>query len=467
MAKKKARRKFPPNMPLLMMIYLYNLLTILLLPLLVLFFLFSFFREKYRSRLFARLGLNLQQQLPGLVLKKGTTIWLHALSVGEVTSALPLIRGMRARFPEASIVCSVSTRSGQRVAKLLLASSCEAIIAAPLDLDPVIRLFCRQIKPSLFLLVETDFWPNWLHVLARAKVPLMLVNGRISARSFAKYQRFSFFFLPMFNTFSRLSMQTKADARKMAALGLEKKKILTLGNLKFDVAMTGDSADFLNKGPAARKEYGFQDNKLLLICGSTHAGEEEILLAVFAALRKTIPDLQLLMAPRNIERASELASLAGKNGLSWRLRSTEKKAVKQVPRHASARATDDGAVLLLDTLGELASCYAMADLAFIGGTLVARGGHNPIEAARVGVAVCFGPHMEDFSEIAEEFIEAGAARQIDEENIFVVFQDLLRHVDKLKAMGQAGRSCVARAGGVVERHLDYIDALIGAQRKDE
>ena len=147
--------------------------------------------------------------------------------------------------------------------------------------------------------------------------------------------------------------------------------------------------------------------------------------------------------------------------------STSKKAAKQAPRHVAATATDEGAVLLLDTLGELASCYAMADLAFIGGTLVARGGHNPIEAARVGVAVCFGPHMEDFSEIAEEFIEAGAARQIDEENIFVVFQDLLRHVDKLKAMGQAGRSCVARAGGVVERHLDCIDALIGAQRKDE
>ena len=147
MAKENARRIFPPNMPLVMMIYLYNLLTILLLPLLVLFFLFSFFREKYRSRLFARLGLNLQQQLPGPVLKKGATIWIHALSVGEVTSALPLIRGMRARFPEASIVCSVSTRSGQRVAKLLLASSCEAIIASPLDLDPVIRLFCRQIKP--------------------------------------------------------------------------------------------------------------------------------------------------------------------------------------------------------------------------------------------------------------------------------------------------------------------------------
>ena len=436
------------------MLLLYNILsfffTLLLLPLL----LFIASRKKYRDRVLPRLGIGLANQLASLPRRapSAPTFWIHALSVGEVTSALPLVRGLRRAYPEARIVFSVTTRSGRQVAERLLSPSVDLIIPGPLDLGPVVPFFVKTILPDLFILVETDFWPNWLHCLARKRIPLLLVNGRISQKSFVRYRRAAFFFKPMFRTFTALSMQTVADAEKMISLGVEVNKVVTLGNLKFD------TVEDLGQGNAAKRltkeDYGFKTSAPLWICGSTHRGEEQLLFQVFLDLRRAIPDLQLLIAPRNIERAGEIIAMGDQYALTCRQWTQEK--------HGR------GSILILDTIGELAACYPMADAVFIGGSLVAEGGHNPIEPAALGVPVLFGPHMEDFAEIATELVQHGGARQVKTATaLFAAIQPLFTDPALHRSMAAAALDCIMANQGVVRKHLDTITELLSRKLTDE
>jgi 3-deoxy-D-manno-octulosonic-acid transferase len=408
-------------------------------------------RKKYRLRLLPRLGFGLGNQLKPLIRRPASapTFWVHALSVGEVTSALPLVRGMREAFPLARIVFSATTGAGHQVARRLISPWADALIAAPLDIGPVVPLFIRHIRPDLFILVETDFWPHWLHCLARRGTPMLLVNGRISEKSFAQYRRWSFFFRPMFRTFTLLSMQTAADAEKMAALDIAAGKVVTLGNLKFDTSqISGAQADttVLQK---SKQKYGFDPAAPLWICGSTHRGEEEPIFRIFLQLRTTVPGLQLLLAPRNIERAEEIASLARSLDLDCRLWTQDN--------------GSPGPVLLLDTIGALAASYALADVVFVGGSLVAAGGHNPIEPAAAGVPVLFGPHMEDFAEIAGQLVQCGGARQIDgEAALLAALRQLYQETALHRAMAAAARQYVRANQGVVEKHIKTIKALLPA-----
>ncbi|MCW5200177.1 hypothetical protein VU05_05765, partial [Desulfobulbus sp. F1] len=316
--------------------------------------------------------------------KSGSVIWLHALSVGEVTSALPLVKAIRENICPARIVFTAATRSGRELAEKLIKLHADLVLYSPLDVPCAVRQYLEAIKPSLFILVETDFWPNWLQQLKQRQVPVMLVNGRISAKSFAAYRRFAFFFQPMFRCFSLLSMQTAHDRSLMIELGNPAERVVCLGNLKYEVGR-GES---IRLGSVSR----YDDTGHVWVCGSTHPGEEELIFAAFktvGAYLRVCPDnlpLRLIIAPRKIERGSELVKLAHQFGLTADLRS-------------SGTATNSN-VLILDTIGELSSCYSLARLAFIGGSLVAEGGHNPIEAAVQGVPVLFGPHMDDFAEIA-------------------------------------------------------------------
>ena len=420
----------------------YNLLALLLSPLILPALALACFWEKYRVRIPARLGFGLARRLgPD---SGGPVIWVHALSVGEATSAGPLFQGLREQWPGADIVLSVTTRAGEKVASERYAGRCRAIVAAPYDLPPVVGHFIRAIRPALFIQIETDFWPGWLSQLARAGVPAYLANGRITENSFARYRRFARFFAPMFDCFRGLCMQTRADAANMAALGLAPEKIHVLGNLKFDAGGATEPP-----GPEARRalrrDYGFAEDAPLLLCGSTHPGEEALLLRVVAAILREMPNLQLLLAPRQPDRAAEIAALAERQGIAFRRR--------------SQMAAAGGPFLILDTLGELTCCYALADLAFIGGSLAPFGGHNPVEAAAVGVPVCFGPHMEDFSEIAADLVEAGGAVRLTEENLAETLRGLLTDAPRRERMGRAGLDWLAGQRGVVARRL-----VLGAPR---
>jgi 3-deoxy-D-manno-octulosonic-acid transferase len=421
-----------------------SLLLVLALPVLP----FVVGRTRYRRRLLARLGVGLADRLatPSPP-DAGPCFWVHALSVGEVTSALPLVRGLRTRWPQARIVFSATTASGDQVARTLMEPLGATVIAAPLDLGPVAPRFVRLIRPDLFLLVETDFWPNWLHCLRRAGVATLLVNGRVSAPSHARYQRFALFFRPMFRTFSLLAMQTAADADKMIHLGVDPARVVTLGNLKFATAPPLAAPDVDTSRDAARAAWGFAPEAPLWICGSTHPGEEEVIFDVYLRLREQIPSLQLLVAPRRIERRDEILAAARAQGLEFRTRTGDE-----------AR---QGPLLLLDTIGELAGCSALGDVVFIGGSLVAAGGHNPLEAAAAGVPVLFGPHMEDFAEIAAALMACGGAHQVPAPAALApAVEQILADPALRRSMAAAAAACVRAHSGVVDRHLEVVARLL-------
>ena len=419
------------------MIPIYNLCQILVLvvawPILALLVLL---RPKYRTTFFSRLGIGLQRHLPQTP-AKGKTIWIHALSVGEVSSARPLVLGLRDQFPDVRIVCSTATATGLTIARTLLQGHVDAIFPSPLDLRPVVTRFLRLIRPDLFILVETDFWPNVLAALNNNNVPAILVNGRVSARSLSRYRQAGFFFRPIFRSFAHLCMQTDSDRINMERLGVEPHRLHCLGNLKFDTPLTS-SAGTLDGRPTH-----IPDKDLIILAGSTHEGEEDIIFPVYAELKKYHPGLRLIIAPRNPERCPEIARLATRHDLSLTLRSRESDTTAEV--------------LLIDGIGELPWLYALADIAFVGGSLVAAGGHNPIEPATHGVPVLFGHHMEDFAEISRDLVAAGGALTVTgRDSLAAALNALLSCEDRRKTMGRHARRYIERQQGVVARHLTII-----------
>lgn len=419
------------------MLLLYNLLLTLCLPLLALA---ALFRAKYRGRTLERLGLTLKSSSAS----QGPVIWIHALSVGEVTSAVPLVKAIRNGIIPAQIVFTAATRSGKELADKLIRPHADIILSSPLDLRFAVRRYLAAIKPDIFILVETDFWPNWLDMLHRQGVPLLLVNGRISVKSFAAYRRLAFFFTPMFRCFSLLSMQTANDRERLLQLGLLPERVLVLGNLKYE----------LPAKQAAPPDLDLEKEQHIWVCGSTHPGEEELIFAAFKAAGAdpcVCPDktdnIFLILAPRQISRGAELVRLAQRYGFAADLRSS-----------GSSRA--ESRVLILDTIGELAACYALARLAFIGGSLVNEGGHNPIEAAAQGVPVLFGPHMEDFAEIAADLAACGGAKTVTAKSLAAAAAALLADDGLHAAMSKTAQTLVAQQRGSVERHLQAISTLL-------
>ncbi len=432
------------------MILVYNFLQILFLaiglPLLVPLVLI---RRKYRGRIMTRLGLSPAGIIPASPPGRGKIIWIHALSVGEVTSALPLVRGIRESVPTAVIIFSTATRTGMAVAQQYIRPFADQVVPAPLDLLFAVNRYIRTIRPDLFILVESDFWPNWLNQLQKHNVPAILVNGRMSDRSFRRYQHFGFFFKPIFRCLTLLSMQTEEGAAQMRLLGLPGQRILSLGNLKYDTAApTAHKTE--NRQEAWRQAApNIIEDSIVWLCGSTHRGEEEIILDTYASLRTGIDRLALIIAPRDIGRSKEIMHLAETRGL-------------RAGRRTAPPERRPGRMLILDTIGELASFYRLTRVAFIGGSLVARGGHNPLEAAAHGVPVLFGPHMEDFREIARDLVQCGGGATVSSAAELTVAVQRILDDDRVRAsMSAAAAGLVAANKGVVARHLHEIERLLG------
>ena len=419
--------------------FLFTLTALLLIPLLAIIILV---RKKYRGKTLERLGLatpQIHSGHTGSCSGGGKTIWIHALSVGEVTSALPLVKAIHKTMPSAVIVFTVATRSGKQIAEKILSAYVSSVLYSPFDFWFSVRHYINAIRPDLFILVETDFWPNWLWQLKNKKIPIMLVNGRISEKSFAAYKKFRFFFLPMFRCFRLFSMQTKADSQNLAKLGINSDNIITLGNLKYDLDI-GPSEN----SPVTRSALGIDPLSAIFICGSTHPGEEKILFATFAELNKQ-HKLFLLLAPRDISRGGELVKLAQSFGLKARTRKQK---------------AGDGNVLILNTIGELGSCYRLAKLAFVGGSLVPCGGHNPIEPAAFGVPVLFGQHMEDFAEIAEELKQCGGAKTVTKQTLSQIVGDILATPDLHQEMAENCLKLIQQHRGSMGHHIQAIEQLL-------
>lgn len=399
---------------------------------------------KYRRRFAGRLGLG-PDPAAGADPSAGPRIWVHALSVGEVASARTFVRGLRETYPRARIFFSTATATGEDFARAVLGQDVDCFVPFPFDLLCSVRRALSRIRPDLFVLVETDFWPNILAELHRLDVPCLLVNGRISESSFRSYRRFSWFFCPLFHSFLYLAMQTGEDAEKMRRLGVESGRLRVLGNLKYDSAWPGGQTVRVD-----RADLGIPEKAWLWVAGSTHPGEEEILFQALLLLLPSFPDLVLVVAPRDIRRGPELRNLALRYGFAVACRSDSAPSLARV--------------LILDTLGELASLYSVCDLAFVGGSLVPERGHNPLEPAVYAKPLFFGPHMEDFAEISHDLLVAGAAVQVHHsaEVAACVARLLSDDLYRLR-MGDGGKKILADGQGVTARHLALVAEVLEAR----
>jgi 3-deoxy-D-manno-octulosonic-acid transferase len=394
---------------------------------------------RYREGLGQRLGRALPA-LPQAADGRGP-IWLHAVSVGEATAARPLVARLRAARPEIPVVVSTVTDTGQAVARSQLPGV--PTFYFPLDFAGPVARALSHVRPRLVVLMETELWPTFLLTCRRRGIPVLLANGRISRRSFARYARARALLGPTLTAIAAFCMQTREDAERIIALGADPARVAVLGNVKYDLAPGA---------PARAADLGLAAGAPLLVAGSTHRGEEEAVLGALALGREVAPGLRLLVAPRHPERAREVEGLVRRAGHAGVLRSA-------LP--GGARAADGAPVIVLDTVGELAGIYALATLAFVGGSLVPWGGHNPLEPAAWGCPVLFGPHMENFGEMAEAFLaRGGAIRVADAAALGATVRALLADPQRRESLGRAAAGVLAEHRGAAGGIVRAIEALL-------
>lgn len=415
-----------------MLLFLYHLAwTSLILPLL------PFIPLLKNERLSQRLGLD----LPQAPLRPGT-IWIHALSVGEVLSSLPLVKALRKDFPLRQILFSVTTSQGMEVARKELGGLVTGPVPMPLDLWWAMRRIVRYARPGLFILVESDLWPGLLHHLKAKGVPTLLVNGRISPRTYRSYMRFRPLTRFIFQGLDRCFTQCELDGKRLLRVGIPPAKVKALGNLKFDREWAPMDEEERDRW---QHILGLRSEARVWVAGSTHQGEDEKILGVFERLRAHFPGLQLVIAPRRLGQAEEIVRLASGRGLKAVLRST------------SRPYGDAYDILVLDTLGELGRVYGVGDVCFVGGSLVPVGGHNLLEPASLGRPVLFGPHTHNFVAMADLLLEAGGGIRVkDQEDLFQHMKDLLSHPEKAEGIGEKARAFVQVNTGTLDRVMEHV-----------
>ena len=380
-------------------------------------------------------------------------IWIHAVSLGEVVAVTPLVNELHRRHPTYRLVVSTVTETGREAVEQRLAGVAEHCYA-PLDFPWVVSRFIERLQPCLYLFVETELWPNLLWYLRRHGVPTILVNGRLSTRSFARQQwaPVRSFYRTMLQTLSLCLMQSDRDVDRIVALGAEASRVRRTGNIKFDQPIP-----VIAEGGVTRAHLGLQDTERLFVSGSTHPGEEEILVECYRALVARDPSAVLLIAPRHIERAESVEAMIRARGLAVQRRSTMGQV--GVLRSTGPR------VLVLDSRGELAAIYREAVVAFVGGTLVPIGGHNLLEPAQWAKPVLFGLYTDHCAEIADLLIQAGGGRRVlhaEElsQQVIALFSD----DEERERMGRSARQVVEQNQGALQRTLDAIERLLSPQQ---
>jgi 3-deoxy-D-manno-octulosonic-acid transferase len=380
---------------------------------------------KHRQGLRQRFGRVEDVQLDE---DKPVRIWLHASSVGEIQVAKALIPEIKRQLPEASIVVSTGNRHGMAVAAQLLPEDVPCFFA-PLDLIGIVNRTLETIRPTIYVCLETELWPNMIRQAQQHGAKLFLLNGRLSEKSFAGYRKIKGFMSDLLSCFTKISVIQGGDAKRFRALGADPASIRILGNAKYD-----QSTAQADPHPAERyrRMLDIHRQQPVLVTGSTHTGEEEMLIEVFRALQQRLPDLVWVVAPRHLRRLTEIEKLFAEQGIAtMRLRQVQEQ----------GRGTE---VVLVDTMGELAGLYSMATYVFCGGSLVERGGHNVLEAATWGTPVFYGPHMADFSD-AKALLEAeGAGFCVKTPRDLA--SRLLYFVERPEEYAVAGRSALKVAG---------------------
>jgi 3-deoxy-D-manno-octulosonic-acid transferase len=393
---------------------------------------------KYRAGIGERLGRYRLGELGA------RPLWLHAVSVGEVAAAAPLARALRAERPGCPLLVSTVTDTGRAMARDRIPEAA-ATVFFPLDFTFAVRRALASVAPRAVLLAETEIWPNFLRACRLRGVPVAVVNGRISSRSFRRYRLVRGPLGRVLADITCFGMQTAADAERIVALGAPEARVHVTGNLKFDVLGPGGAAA---QPGDVRRDLGVDAGRPVLVAGSTHRGEEAAVLDAWAALRAGRPGLILVLAPRHPERCGEVEGLLRERGLAW-------------VRRSAGAATAGADVVLLDTVGELGRLYAAADAAFVGGSLVAVGGHNILEPAAAGAPIVVGPHLENFAEIAAAFREGRAMVSVrDARALPGALARLLEDREGARALAARARAVLEAHRGATRRTLDLLAPIL-------
>lgn len=382
-------------------------------------------------------GLNLDQP-----------IWIHAVSVGEVISIKGLVSELRKTYPKKKIVISTVTATGNKIAAALINQG-DFLTYLPLDFSFIIRGVLKKINPCVFIIAETEIWPNLISCLYEQKIPVITVNGRISDNSYSGYQAIKLFIRPILRKVRQFCVQSETDALRLKNLGVAEENIRVTGNVKFDINLEG--ALEINASAYRQKLWLAQDDKLLA-CGSTHPKEEELIFKAYQELLITFPRLKLLIAPRHPQRSNDIANLAADNGF--------------MPIHlsnitGSCPTGINKAVFILDLIGELFNYYAAADIVFMGGSLVKKGGHNIIEPASLKKPVIFGPYMFNFRDISELFLKNKAAiRVTDQDELAAKIREILGNPPAAKEMVERAYALIIANRGATIKDIQVIKQLI-------
>lgn len=392
---------------------------------------------KYRVGLSERLGFvpaRLRNAKPG-------SIWVHAVSVGEVLAVSRLVTELKDAYPATQILVSTTTATGQRLARERFGET--QCFLMPLDLGFAVRAYLNALKPRLLLLAETELWPNLLHLARKQGTAVAIVNARISDRSFPRYRRFGWFFRPVLANVDLFLTQTAGDAERLRQIGAASERIQVSGNLKFDIRPHPSSrlAEALRAAIAGGSP--------IMVFGSTAEGEEEIVLEAFQQVRKKVPAAVMVLAPRHPERFDKVANLIVARGIPLVRRSAW-----------SSTGTLNSGVFLLDSVGELASVYGIADVAFVGGSLVPVGGHNILEPAQFGAALVVGPHTFNFREIISIFEKGDAIRIANAHDLAGSLLGLLGDTEDRRRVGQRGKALFEQYAGATQRTLQALRPLL-------
>jgi 3-deoxy-D-manno-octulosonic-acid transferase len=380
------------------------------------------------------------------------SIWIHAVSVGEVLTSRPLVRGLRARYPNLRIVVSTTTMTGQALARRSVPDA-DAVFYFPFDFVPFVRRTLDVVRPCLFVMIETEIWPNLLNECRRRGVKVAIVNGRLSPRSCSRYRLVRRFMTRVLDHVDRFCVQSEESARRFIDLGADASRVTVTGSLKFD-SLDLPAVPHSRARDRVLRYFNVPATRPVIVAGSTMRGEEAVVLRAFRRVRGSVPTALLILAPRHMERVSEVEQLCRQEGFRTARRTA-------LPIDVEPRAD----IVVLDTIGELAPVYQLATVAFVGGSLVATGGHNVLEPALYGKPIVFGPHMANFAEIADTFVANLAGVQVAHEREFGdVLLALMTDPVRRARLGAAARALVEANRGATEKSLHVLSELLPAER---
>lgn len=446
-----ARRDRALRLP---MYFLYRVLTAAGIPVLAFYYLLRGWRRGESVATLRERFRSVPAEVAARATKSPGAVWIHAVSVGEVLAAKPLVEALKQRDPARTILLSTTTTTGQRLAHERLATA-DGIFYFPLDRPASVRRALEAIRPALVLVMETEIWPNFLREARRRSIPVVFVNARISERSFARFERWKFlvegFFRSVLNDGELFLTQAEEDARRLVEMGAPEERIQITGNLKYD----GEPPKQSPFGAWLEEQLRQQDRWPVVVAGSVVAEEEEPVLAGFDYVQRQWRRALLVLAPRKpdrFDRASEIIAARG-----W-------KVLRRSQLDLAPPLAEDCDVFLLDSIGELAGLYALADAVFVGGSLVLAGGHNILEPAWFGQPPVFGPSMENFRDIAEKFLDAGAGlRVFSGDQLGKAWVRLIRDPALREHMGQAARDISEKNRGATRRTLEQLLPLLDAK----